>query len=123
MIAARPKCHTRYRVQPDQLGAEGARLRCSQCSAVFRVRLPRPAPAAAEARREVASPAPAPAGAEPVRAPATAPPAADAAPDEPRFDRERLVLLAHADPDFCKPVAEALEGWGLQVLVAHDGVE
>ena len=44
MIAACPKCHTRYRVGPEQLGSDGARLRCSQCSAVFRVRLPQAAP-------------------------------------------------------------------------------
>ncbi|HTY19907.1 MAG TPA: MJ0042-type zinc finger domain-containing protein, partial [Myxococcota bacterium] len=40
MIAACPKCQTRYRVGTEQLGSDGARLRCSQCSAVFRVRLP-----------------------------------------------------------------------------------
>ena len=40
MIAACPKCQARYRVEPERLGADGARLRCTQCSAVFRVRLP-----------------------------------------------------------------------------------
>jgi len=50
MIAACPKCQTRYRVEPERLGPEGARLRCSQCSAMFRVRLP----------AEQAAPAPAP---------------------------------------------------------------
>jgi predicted Zn finger-like uncharacterized protein len=45
MIAACPKCQTRYRVEPERLGPDGARLRCSQCSAVFRVdSLPLPAP-------------------------------------------------------------------------------
>ncbi|HTY19380.1 MAG TPA: response regulator, partial [Myxococcota bacterium] len=43
--------------------------------------------------------------------------------DEPRFDRERLVVVANANPESCKVLADALEGWGLQVLVAHDGVE
>jgi CheY-like chemotaxis protein len=33
------------------------------------------------------------------------------------------VVLANANPESCKALAEALEGWGLQVLVAHDGVE
>jgi CheY-like chemotaxis protein len=41
----------------------------------------------------------------------------------PRFDSDRLVLVAHADPDVCKRVADSLEAAGLQVLVAHDGVE
>ena len=44
MIAACPKCQTRYRVEPGKLGADGARLRCSQCGAVFRVRLPAASP-------------------------------------------------------------------------------
>jgi CheY-like chemotaxis protein len=50
-----------------------------------------------------------------------------AAPDPgepgPDFDRERLVVVAHADAETSKTVAEALEQWGLQVLVAYDGVE
>ncbi|HSJ95904.1 MAG TPA: hypothetical protein VLC53_02455, partial [Myxococcota bacterium] len=33
------------------------------------------------------------------------------------------MLVAHADPDTSKSVAEAVEGWGLETLVAHDGVE
>lgn len=147
MIAACPKCHTRYRVQPEQLGPDGARLRCSSCNAVFRVRPPAAKPAvAAPAAVEVASAttASAPSAVEPPRpepvavppAPAEAAPApvetarpprhlseSDAPEPGPRFDRERLVVVAHADPDVAKAVAEALEGWGLEALVAHDGVE
>ncbi|HEY8494340.1 MAG TPA: response regulator [Myxococcota bacterium] len=41
----------------------------------------------------------------------------------PRYDRERLVVVAHADPETGKQVADALESWGLETLVAHDGVE
>ncbi len=145
MIAACPKCHTRYRVQPEQLGADGARLRCSHCHGVFRVRLPPPqasqkaSPASAqrgEAERspqqDASAPArPAPAASAPsvqvakAPPPVAAPPLAAPDPGEPGpvFDRERLVVVAHADAEMCKLVAEALERWGLQTLVAHDGVE
>jgi len=162
MIAACPKCHARYRVAPEQLGADGARLRCSQCSAVFRVRLPAtPSPAPTDVHRTEstapsaeAAPGPgvpasprtgsqalAPQGAaqqaeriQPLggeRTQALAAGSGDEADrgavpqrtDAPRFDRQRLVLLAHANPDACKRLAEAIEDWGLEVLVAHDGVE
>ena len=157
MIAACPKCQTRYRVEPGKLGADGARLRCSQCSAVFRVRLPAdPAPPAeavatgaralvGDAAGGVAQTEPelnadserirVAASSQPVAAesrsaaerPAgrsqSSDPRAEAPDTAPRFDRARLVLLAHPNPDTCKRVAEALEREGLQVLVAHDGVE
>jgi predicted Zn finger-like uncharacterized protein len=162
MIAACPKCQTRYRVEPGKLGAEGARLRCSQCSAVFRVRLPAAqAPAVVTARTEpvteaagigraLASDAAALGGvarSEPqasevhraAQSPSNQPRSAEGRgaedlgsqskelsepPDAaPQFDHARLVLLAHPNPDTCKRVAEALERQGLQVLVAHDGVE
>jgi predicted Zn finger-like uncharacterized protein len=143
MIAACPKCHTRYRVQPEQLGPDGARLRCSSCNAVFRVRPPAAKAAAAAPRLEAAVASPPPASVPPAVEPPPASPAAAPAPPAPvetahpprhlfesdppepgpRFDRERLVVVAHADPDVAKAVAEALEGWGLEALVAHDGVE
>ncbi len=190
MIAACPKCHTRYRVQPEQLGPDGARLRCSSCNAVFRVRAPAPAPAhapapaasergasgeaphearppgstpggraasegggarslqareasalhgpaersasgarASEARRDAAEARQVPRseGLEDRRSDPFAHrqgPVSDPAPEPgPRYDRERLVVVAHADPDAAKSVAEALEEWGLETLVACDGVE
>jgi predicted Zn finger-like uncharacterized protein len=168
MIAACPKCQTRYRVETEKLGPEGARLRCSQCSAVFRVRLPdatpssvpvvpvveAPTPAASRSLEAPSAQAPssttnpASAGAfgagarsEPqaseahqVRVPAgNQPRSAEGRPvartsdslggDAPHFDRDRLVLVAHPNTDACKRIAEALEAEGVQVLVAHDGVE
>jgi predicted Zn finger-like uncharacterized protein len=136
MIAACPKCHTRYRVRPEQLGPEGARLRCSQCSAVFRVRRPdaagpgaaepeaRPAGAATPVVAAAAEAAPPPASAASPRERGERPRSeSPATPEGPRFDRARGVLVASANADGCKQVAEALEAWGLQVLVAHDGVE
>ncbi len=37
MIARCPECQTRYRIEAEKIGPNGARIRCSQCSAVFRV--------------------------------------------------------------------------------------
>ncbi len=151
MIAACPKCQTRYRVEPEKLGPDGARLRCSQCSAVFRVRLPA-SPSAEGAGSLEATPRSEPSRAseapsvpsDPTRAAAVPggvahdPPGAEAASavlrsdardgeppsaEGPHFDRSRLVLVAHPNADACKRIAEALECEGLQVLVAHDGVE
>jgi predicted Zn finger-like uncharacterized protein len=173
MIAACPKCQTRYRVEPERIGPDGARLRCTQCSSVFRVRKPEAAGAAApvapapkqepaleaHAHRAVTSGAPAHRGgppgeeahaseiasSDPARSEAKPSEAHQAVPgtsnqprsaegrfggagnhgpsEEPTFDHQRLVLVAHPNPDACKRLAEALEREGLQVLVAHDGVE
>ncbi len=168
MIAACPKCQTRYRVEPERLGPDGARLRCSQCSAVFRVRLPaeqpipaeqsvpaadqgtfegkahasdaaalggvaRSEPKASEARKARVTQSNQPLSAEGRSAPQDlAPQSQDIesqsrtpgpSHEAPQFDQSRLVLIAHPNPDACKRIAETLEREGLQVLVAHDGVE
>ena len=145
MIAACPKCQTRYRVEPERLGPEGARLRCSQCSAVFRVRLPaqQAAPSDQVARSEPevreAHEAALPKSNQPLSADGRSLPenlapqsqgnrseprnADSSHSDAPQFDHSRLVLIAHPDPDACKRIAEMLEREGIQVLVAHDGVE
>lgn len=131
MIAACPKCQTRYRVEPERLGPEGARLRCSQCSAVFRVRLP--AEQAAPAADQV-TPGSQALSAEGRSVPRNAEPqsqdigsesrtSAPSHADAPLFDHSRLILIAHPDPDACKRIAETLEREGMQVLIAHDGVE
>jgi CheY-like chemotaxis protein len=54
-------------------------------------------------------------------APTPTPPPA-AAPEAPR-NRERLVLVAHPEKQQGKALAESLSGWGLEVLLVHDGVE
>lgn len=161
MIAACPKCQTRYRVEPERIGPDGARLRCTQCSSVFRVRKPEAAPSAATAsapkqtaaieapaQREVglgeahasdiasgdlarSEPKPSEAqeafvgaGHQPLAAEGRQGGAGDRpAIEAPTFDRPRLVLVAHPSADACKRIADALEREGLQVLVAHDGVE
>jgi predicted Zn finger-like uncharacterized protein len=100
MIAACPKCSTRYRVENERLAADGVRLRCTRCQAVFRVRAPGAASPLVEPQVE-AQPTPMP-----------QPP-----------DRSRLVLVADSDAEGGKVTAGALAGWGLHPLLAHDGVE
>ncbi len=104
MIAGCPKCSARYRVDAERVGPEGAKLRCTKCSAVFLVRAPQAAaPAAAE---EVAAPTP----------------QQETAPTR-EYDRTRLVLIADPDESRGKACAEAVESWGLQAHLVHDGVE
>jgi len=100
MIAACPKCSTRYRVENDRLAGDGMRLRCTRCQAVFRVRPPGAVAALVEPQVE-AQPTPVP-----------QPP-----------DRSRLVLVADSDAEEGKVTAAAVAGWGLHPLLAHDGVE
>jgi predicted Zn finger-like uncharacterized protein len=99
MVAACPTCKTKFRIPRERLSADGVRLRCTRCAAVFRVKAPEE-----EALVEPtvdAQPTPAPR----------------------RLEPERLVLVAHADPDLCKRLADTLEAWGLHALAAYDGVE
>ena len=132
MIAACPKCQTRYRVEPERLGADGARLRCSHCSAVFRVRLPAASHAEAVAPVEpTPRPEPSPANqgtpeasdlaseAAASGAVARSPQGAEGGASEgrpgprsveppnleaPHFDHSRLVLVAQAGYDAIRAV-------------------
>jgi predicted Zn finger-like uncharacterized protein len=153
MIAGCPKCGARYRLEAAQLSAEGVRLRCSRCEAVFRVTPPaaqapperpaaaaraRQAPPAAAPRAPQAPPAAAPRArqappASAARAPAE-PPARSESPrpagswaetTQPRPERERRGLVLLADPDVAaaKRLAQTLAGWGLEPVLVHDGVE
>src|SRR5690606_23405204 len=111
---------------PEQLGPDGARLRCSACSAVFRVRAPAPPapPTASDPERSALAPSGAAEGRGARSAPSLAPVQHREVSDVekgPTWDRERLVVVAHADAETAKVVAEALEQWGLETLVAHDG--
>jgi predicted Zn finger-like uncharacterized protein len=120
MIAACPHCAARYRIEPERLPAEGARLRCSRCEAVFRVNRPRSEPKA----REVPPPAPAPPVSAPA-APVVAAPAAPAPTVGPRGPAARKPLVLVADPDVAagKALAGALAGAGVEPILVHDGVE
>lgn len=97
MIAACPRCGSRYRIAREQIRPEGVRVRCQRCQAAFRVR--------------------APSGAVERRASAAAAGAVTPA------DRARLVVLAHPDPEHAKAIAASLGEAGLEVVIAHDGVE
>jgi len=125
MIAGCPACAARYRIDTAKLRPEGARLRCARCETVFRVRPPDAAAGAgATPSRAPAGPAaaPAPRAAQPAArvtrtsSPATPAPAATG-------DPEKLVLIAHPEPDAGKQLADAVAGWGLRALLVHDGVE
>lgn len=112
MIAGCPKCSARYRVDADRIGPEGAKLRCTKCSAVFLVRAPQPKSAAPAATAAAETPTP--------DAPDAAPPSEAPLPD---YDRARLVLIADPDEARGKASAAAVEAWGLQAHLVHDGVE
>lgn len=133
MIAGCPKCSARYRVDAERIGPDGAKLRCTKCSAVFLVRAQKaatptpPAPPVAERPAQ----APAPSAAEDAPA-ASVPPLSDSmegAPEpstpEPMIevDRERLVLIADPDDARGKASADAVRSWGLQPHLVPDGVE
>ncbi len=40
MIASCPGCKTRYRLSPEKIGPQGARIRCKKCGEVFKVNPP-----------------------------------------------------------------------------------
>ncbi len=137
MIAACPSCGARYRIDRAKLRPEGARLRCSRCENVFRVRAPEAAP------RPPQAPAPAkPLQTPAVRAAPTPPPEAMPQPAPERStvapesqalvptvepaktnELEGPVLIAHPEVEEGRRVAEALAARGLETLVVNDGVE
>jgi predicted Zn finger-like uncharacterized protein len=114
MVAGCPKCSTRYRVDAEQIGPNGAKLRCTKCSAVFLVRAPRAESVMPEAPIELAPPEP--------EFHSDPDPHPDPEP-EGEVDSARLVLIADPDEERGKSTAEAVRGWGLVPLLVHDGVE
>jgi len=131
MIAACPTCGARYRIDVAKLPADGARLRCARCEAVFRVRPPADASAARPADASVARPVAAPAPAAPARVEAPPPVRVEAPPprepepaaEAPARDTSRLILVANPDVASGKAVCAALGRWGFESLLVHDGVE
>ncbi len=116
MIAACPKCSARYRIDAARLGPEGAKLRCTKCSALFLVRVPPPPPLAAQS----AAMAPA----SPVApAPSSFPAAPSPGDPNAAFHGELPVLVADSDAARAKASAEAIRTLGLASHVVHDGVE
>ena len=108
MIAGCPNCSSRYRVDAARIGPDGARLRCTKCSAVFLVRVPADA---AETARKVEAPPPRP----------TSPQGEQLKPGTVK-DRSRLVLIGDSDPARAKLSAAAIEDWGLEPILVGDGV-
>jgi predicted Zn finger-like uncharacterized protein len=102
MVAGCPKCNARYRVNADQIGPDGAKLRCTKCSAVFLVRAAKAQAAPSEAPKSPPEPEP---------------------PSEPEVDSKRLVLIADPEESRGKLTAEAVRSWGLTAILVHDGVE
>ncbi len=102
MIASCPKCAARYRIERQRIEPAGARLRCSRCQVVFRVRPP------ARAAQET-PPEPAPVAAAPSARPREAP--------GPR------VLVATPNAELGKETCAALDRWGFEPVLVHDGVE
>ena len=120
MIAACPQCQTRYRLAREKIGAQGARIRCSQCQTIFRVQAPPPGapPTPAEAK-----PSPAPAAPRPAApAIAPAPPAPPPAPPKPLPPLARA-LVAEVDADNAKAACELLAQWRIEAEVVDDGAE
>jgi predicted Zn finger-like uncharacterized protein len=99
MIARCPECQTRYRIEREKVGPQGARIRCSKCTTIFRVA----APAQEAARR----------GDEDSATPAVT------APRPPLG----TALVAESDPEIAKVLRVFLERWRLLVAVVHDGAE
>ena len=122
MVAGCPKCSARYRVDPERIGPEGAKLRCTKCSAVFLVRAPQAAaPAPAQAPMPVHTRFAA------ARVAVVPPPEDDfsVSPPEPtpEYDSAKLVIIADPDEERGKASAEAVMSWGLQAHLVQDGVE
>lgn len=109
MVAGCPKCKARYRVDAERIGPDGAKLRCTRCSAVFLVRA---APNA---------PAPVKAASRPTTDRIESPPFVRE--PEPEVDPSRLVLVADPNEARGKTTAEAIRSWGFTPLLVHDGVE
>jgi predicted Zn finger-like uncharacterized protein len=128
VIAACPQCQTRYRLAREKIGAQGARIRCSQCQTIFRVQSPAgAAPAPADpSPSPVASAAPTSAPApkvEPRRAPAAAPPPPPPPPAPRPLPPLGRAIVAELDADDAKAVTELLAKWRIEADVVDDGAE
>ena len=118
MIAVCPKCSARYRVDSARLGPEGAKLRCTKCSALFLVRVPNaPSQPAAVTPAFAAGALPVPA----VRAAQTPSPIQTPMPSP--ADSGWIVLVADPEEARGKASAEVIRSWGVKAHLVHDGVE
>ncbi len=109
MVAGCPKCSARYRVDAERIGPDGAKLRCTKCSAVFLVRAPKSESAAPEVVDEILAP--------------TSPADSQAEAPEVELDPTRLVLVADPDDVRGKTISDSIREWGLTPILVNDGVE
>lgn len=119
MIAACPKCQTRYRLKPEQIGERGIRLRCRRCEALFRVLPPPsadPTAAASRAAAPIATPAAQPE--TPV-----APPPAEAAPSAPAEATGPPALLVALPGEEGKRMADRFCIDGQRAVAVGDAAE
>ncbi len=93
MIARCPQCESRYRVAPEKVGPQGARLRCTKCRNVFRVE--------PSQTGDVASAKPSTATSRPLS----------------------RALVAEADGQAAKRIVEFLSRWQIPADVVADGAE
>lgn len=108
-----PSCKTRFTLDDGKVGAEGIKLRCSKCRAIFRV------------VRKGASPAVPSPGQQPPSPPTAVPeakPAAVPAASAPAGDRVKVVV-AHESTSFCAAVQRVLAPEPFDVFVYSDGRE
>ncbi|MCP5071207.1 MAG: hypothetical protein GY946_31990 [bacterium] len=145
MIAACPTCAARYRIDKHKLGDKGARLRCSRCESVFRVRAPTSQPAETSVSSANQQPAEAPVSSveqRPAEAPvssveqrpAEAPvssvdrqpvevPVSSANQDPPEEKPRAQIVIAMPDAEVAKRTADDLSARGLHSMVVFDGVD
>ena len=102
MLIVCPGCKTRFSFDEQKVGAEGVKLRCTKCYAIFRV------------MRKAPLPVPPPAVPEPA---AVAPPPAVAPSAPPRLK----VLVANESEAFCVAVNKVLSSEPFDVFTYNDG--
>jgi predicted Zn finger-like uncharacterized protein len=101
MLIVCPGCKTGFSFDEQKVGAEGVKLRCTKCHAIFRVKRKSPLPPSSDAATEPPSPAP--------------PHAATSA--GPRLK----VLVANESEAFCEAVKKVLSPEPFDVSTYNDG--
>ncbi|RII27612.1 MAG: histidine kinase [Geobacter sp.] len=117
MLIVCPSCKTRFSLDDGKVGAEGIKLRCSKCRAIFRV-VRKAAPPLEQAPGQQ----PALSQAAPQEAKKTAPSAASAPAPAPANDRIKVVV-AHESASFCAAVQRVLAPEPFDVFIYNDGRE
>lgn len=129
MIVLCPTCKARYQVDENKLGDEGQRLKCPQCTTVFRVKKPAAQPPAGAQPPAPPPPPPPPAAQPPAPPPpAAAPPAPPPGaqtlgigPYKPKTESKGTVVVGDPDEEYLKHIARLLVQGGFTVYLAYDG--